>query len=234
VVCRHVRASGLQEWCQEPRDNIPVDKIKALIKSARSSVTAPEPTLQAGADTSNGRRPPRYGWRRDLFRVRPWRVHRPYGPPSRPVGHTSPTLGSPCPGAPGSWCSGSGGDGSRGNVKATSRSSSASVSKGWSAGTVATMLRAERGTSSWALRVKWTRQRAPSACTSTDFTTHRWSSLLTQTLEGWPLDHLPDRLQRVPQCADPEVDLQQQGVGWRQGEGIHRNVHPALLSSAQS
>ena len=86
VDCRHVVASRSWPWWEGPRDDIPVEVIDALIRSARSSGD------RAGVDTSSGGQPPGRGGAGDLLRVRPRHGHPPYEPPSwrvrhRPVQH---------------------------------------------------------------------------------------------------------------------------------------------------
>src|SRR5674476_508584 len=72
------RLQGPGRGWEGPRDDIPVEGIDALIRSARSSGD------RAGVDTSSGGQPPERGGAGDLLRVRPRHGHPPYGPPSRP------------------------------------------------------------------------------------------------------------------------------------------------------
>jgi hypothetical protein len=91
VVCRH--GGRLQNPCNggdEPRDNIPVEEIDALIKSARFSVTAPRPTLQP-EDSHQIEVVSEISFESDPGAV----THLRAAVAAPPV-CTSPTLGSPC------------------------------------------------------------------------------------------------------------------------------------------
>ncbi len=102
----------------------------------------------------------------------------------------------------------------------------------------ATMLRALRGTRSWALRVKWTRQRCqadPRSCSRTALTRPAWSSLMTSRTPRRPRSTSPRmnaRPGRALVVAGAELEAEHPALAGERDpdrdEGRHRHDPAAL------